>query len=261
MAGSPTFFPKQPTGMGGGSGAATGADLSALGFTLINLSDSSWTLTDPDNLVDGVTHSTGTNRVVMNALAAGSNNYAWTAGTTQRAPRWTTPLYAIDSNGANVRVTSGDAYVLQTVIEYVAPDNGFATEIVVASAEDGTATTSGANKAHGGLLVLTGAGNIRMGSFNGNTPQLSLAAANNHQNVATSNHAGGRAQAVAYVNVDSSKEEIAGSSRNSGMLYTNTTTDLNLMVGIGTFSLGTITAGEDAKIRAYYRVVVFNLPT
>lgn len=259
---SPIFYPKSPTDMGGAPATGGGADLSALGFTQIDLTDgATWTLTDPDSLVDTVVAlAGGVNQVTMNALTSGSNDYAWTAGTNQRAPRWTTPLYAQDANGANVRVTSGDTYVLQTVIEYDAPDDRFATEIVVASAEDGTATTSGANKAQGGALVITGTGGIRMGAFTGNTPQLSTANPSNHQNLATANHAGGRAQAVAYVNIDSNGDQLAGSSRNSGMTYTDTTTDLNLMVGLGTFSLGTITAGEDAKIRAWYRVVVFNLP-
>ena len=117
-----------------------GTDLSALGFVAVDLTDSgTWTLTDPDDLVDTVTHSSGVNQVVMNALVAGSNDYSWATSSTQRAPRWTTPLYAVDADGNNVRVTSGDTYVLQTVIEYVAPDDAFATEIVICSAEDGTA--------------------------------------------------------------------------------------------------------------------------
>lgn len=235
-------------------------DLSALGFTAIDLTDGSWTLTDPDSLVDTTTHSTGVNQIVMNELAAGSNDYAWSTSTTQRAPRWTAPLYAIDASGNNVRVTSGDTYILQTVIEYVAPDDSFATEIVVASAEDGTATTSGGNKAQGGYLLINATGNRRMGCFTGASNQLSTVDNNNHQNIATANHGGGRSQAVSYVNIDSSGTALAGSSRNSGMTYTNTTIDLNLMVGLGVNGANTITAGEDAKIKAWYRVVAFSLP-
>jgi|DEB0MinimDraft_10_1074344.scaffolds.fasta_scaffold22271_3 hypothetical protein len=271
MAIAPCFDPT--TGASGGSqggGGGGGADLSALGFTAIDLTDSStWTLTDPgpdsadppEPLVDTVTHSDGVNTVVMNALGAGSSDYSWTSSTTQRAPRWTAPLYAQDASGNNVRVTSGDTFILQTVIEYVAPASSFATEIVVATAESGTATTSGTNKAQGGLMVITGSGAKRMGCFTGSSSDLKTGDSNNHQNIATANHSGGRSQAVCYVNVNSSGGQLTGGSRNSGMSFTNTTTDLNLMVGLGVFSSGTITAGDDAKIKAYYRVVSFNLPS
>lgn len=255
------YAPSFPSDGAGGGGGGGGADLSALGFVAIDLTDSAtWTLTDPDDLVDTVSHSSDVNTVVMNALAAGSSNYAWTTSTTQRAPRWTTPLYAQDADGNNVRVTSGDAYILQTVIEYVAPDDRFPAEIVVASAEDGTATTSGGNKAQGGLLIVTNTGLPNGGVFTGSSSQKGGVDSNFHQNIATANHAGGKAQAVAFVNVNSSEVAIAGSSRNSGMTYTNTSTDLNLMVGLGVNSSFTVTAGEDAKIKAYYRVIVFNLP-
>ena len=254
------YAPSFPSDGAGGGGGGGGVDLSALGFVQIDLTDGSWTLTDPDDLVDTVSHSSGVNQVVMNALAAGSSNYAWSTSTTQRAPRWTRELNAADANGGDVRVTSGDAFILQTVIEYVAADDRFPTEIVVASAQDGTATTSGANKAQGGLLIVTNAGLPNGGVFTGASSQKGGADSNFHQNIATANHAGGKAQAVAFVNINSSEVQIAGSSRNSGMVYTDTTTDLNIMVGLGVNNSFTVTAGEDAKIKAWYRVIVFTLP-
>ena len=258
------------TGASGGPApaAASGADLSALGFTAIDLTDGTWAnpindqaTHDPDDLVDSISHSSGVNTVVMNALGAGSSDYSWTSSTTQEAPRWTTPLYAQDANGANVRVTSGDLFILETVIEYVAPSSSFATEIVVATAESGAATASGTNKAQGGLMVITGSGAKRMGAFTGSSMDLKTGDANNHQNIATSNHGGGRSQAVSYVNMNSSGVQLTGGARSSGMTFTNTSTDLNLMVGLGAFSSGTISAGEDAKIKAYYRVVSFTRPS
>jgi hypothetical protein len=258
------------TGASGGPApaAASGADLSALGFTAIDLTDGTWAnpindqaTHDPDDLVDSISHSSGVNTIIMNALGAGSSDYSWTSSTTQEAPRWTTPLYAQDANGANVRVTSGDLFILETVIEYVAPSSSFATEIVVATAESGVATASGTNKAQGGLMVITGSGAKRMGAFTGSSMDLKTGDANNHQNIATSNHGGGRSQAVSYVNMNSSGVQLTGGARSSGMTFTNTSTDLNLMVGLGVFSSGTISAGEDAKIKAYYRVVSFTRPS
>lgn len=270
MGVTPCFDPTTGASGGsqGGGGGGGGADLSALGFVAVDLTDGTWAnpiddqaTHDPDDLVDTVSHSNGVNTVVMNALAAGSNNYAWSTSTTQRAPRWTAPLYAKDADGNNVRVTSGDTFILQTVIEYVTPDDRFPAEIVVASAEDGTATTSGGNKAQGGLLIISASGLPNGGCFTGASSQKGGVDSNLHQTIATASHAGGRSQAVAFVNVNSSDVAIAGSSRNSGMTYTNTTTDLNVMVGLGVTGANTITAGEDAKVKVYYRVVVFNPPS
>ena len=152
---APCFDPTTGASGGsqGGGGGGGGADLSALGFVEVDLTDGSWTLTDPDDLVDTVSHASGVNTVVMNALAAGSNNYAWSTSTTQRAPRWTRELNAVKTLRAVTFASRRGPFILQTVIEYVTPDDDFPAEIVVASAEDGTATTSGGNKAQGGLLI------------------------------------------------------------------------------------------------------------
>lgn len=256
---SPIFFPKSPTGMGSATSAGGGADLSALGFTQIDLT-SGFTLTDPDSLVSStVALAGGVMQVTMNALGSGSNDYAWTSSTVQRAPRWTAPLYAIDANGANVRITTGDEFLLTTVIEFVEPVDRFTTEIVVASAEDGTALTSGGNKAQGGLLQYTPSGNPRMGCFTGNSLDFK-SSANNHRNFATAIHGGGRGQAVSYVNLDNTVGQINGGSRNSGLTFSNTTTDMNLMVGLGVWNFGTVSAGEDAKLKLWYRAIKFSLP-
>ncbi len=53
----------------------------------IDLTDGTWTLEDPDGLVDTVAFSSGTNTVTFNAVA-GSNNYNISSGTTFRGPRW-----------------------------------------------------------------------------------------------------------------------------------------------------------------------------
>ena len=96
---SPIFYPKSPTDMGGGAPAKAGADLSALGFVSVDLS-SGWTLTDPDGLVDTVSHSGGVNTVTMNALGTGNLHYSWANATDMRAPRWHKELKIADADGA-----------------------------------------------------------------------------------------------------------------------------------------------------------------
>ena len=56
-------------------GAGGAASLTDIAFQTIDLTDGSWTLLDPDSLVDTVTFSGGFNTVTWNTLAAGSSNY------------------------------------------------------------------------------------------------------------------------------------------------------------------------------------------
>ena len=83
---TPCFDPA--TGASGGAPPAASASLYDLTLTEVNLADGSWTLEDPDSLVDTVTYSASGNLVTWNTLAAGSANYRWDSGTTVRAPRW-----------------------------------------------------------------------------------------------------------------------------------------------------------------------------
>ena len=156
---APCFDPT--TGASGGAqpGGGGGADLSALGFTAIDITDG-FTLTDPDSLVDSSSSASGVNQVVFNALAVGSTDYAWGSGNNQRAPRWVKDLSAEDATGGEVQVQSGDTFILQTVVQFQTPDNRFASEVVVASSVDGTGLDCFTNDAMGGLIRYNATGNI-----------------------------------------------------------------------------------------------------
>jgi hypothetical protein len=255
---APCFDPT--TGASGGSqpGGGGGADLSALGFTAIDLTDG-FTLTDPDSLVSSTTNASGTNKVTFNALSPGSTDYAWGAGSNQRAPRWVKNLTATDATGGEVQIKSGDTFILQTVVEFATPDNRYAAEVVVASSVDGTSTAAAANDAMGGLIRYNATGNISYGIFTFNG-YAANASASNHRGVCTVLHAGERGQGGAYINLDSSGDAITGGSRNASMDYTDGTTDMKLMIGVGTNGSATITAGDDAQFKAWFRVVKFSLP-
>jgi hypothetical protein len=45
------------------------------------------------------------------------------------------------------------------------------------------------------------------------------------------------------------------------MDYTDGTTDMKLMIGVGTNGAATIASGDDAQFKAWFRVVVFSLPS
>jgi len=255
---APCFDPT--TGASGGAApAAGGADLSALGFTQIDITDG-FTLTDPDSLVNTSSSAGGVNQVVFNVLSSGSTDYAWGSGTNQRAPRWVKDLTAADATGGEVQVKSGDAFILQTVVQFQTPDNRFASEVVVASSVDGTATAAASNDAMGGLIRYNATGNIQYGIFTFNG-YASNANASNDRSICSVLHAGQRGQGGTYINLDSSGSALTGGTRNASMGYTDGTTNMKLMVGVGTNGSATITAGDDVKFSAWYRVIKFTLPT
>jgi len=86
----PVFDPD--TGAPGGPATGGGVSLASLPWRTVDLTDGSWSLTDPDSLVKSNTYSGGFNNVVMNALAAGNTDYAWGSAPRSSAPRrWTAP--------------------------------------------------------------------------------------------------------------------------------------------------------------------------
>jgi len=260
MAASPIFYPKSPAGMGGGGAApAGGADLSALGFVPVDLTDG-WTLYDPDNLVDTVTHSGGVNTVTMNGLAVGSNDYAWAYSATIRAPRWYKALTAPNASDQEQQIVSGDAYTLSTVLQFQEPVDRFATQAVIGSAFNPTSTASADIDLIGGMLQYPTSGNPLAGAFWQQTPSLAGANANLDRSFVVHNAAAGRMGTAAYINVDNTGGFLASGQRAGNASYNDTTTNLSIVVGLGTASTATITAGEDAKIKAFYRAVRSTLP-
>jgi len=249
------------TGASGGPApaAATGADLSALGFEAVDLTDG-WTLYDPDSLVDSVSHSSGTNTVTMNALGTGSNDYAFTVGGNLRMPRWYKNLSALDSNNSEVRLNTGNTYSLHTITQFLEPDDRFATEIVMASSPDPTGLTQTACDLCGGILKYPASGNPQGGAFGVNNSALGSASASLHQTLVVTSFAAGRMNTPTYINVDSSGGFLTSGQRATNQNYTNTSTDLSVVVGLGTSGSATITAGEDAKIKVFFRVIKFSTP-
>lgn len=255
---TPCFDPTTGASGGAQGGGGGGADLSALGFTAIDITDG-FTLTDPDSLVDTSSSASGVNQVVFNALAVGSTDYAWGSGNNQRAPRWVKDLSAEDATGGEVQVQSGDTFILQTVVQFQTPDNRFASEVVVASSVDGTGLDCFTNDAMGGLIRYNATGNIQYGIFTFNGYASNASASNDHS-TCTLLHSGVRGQGGAYVNLDNTGTAITGGTRNAGMTYDNGTIGMKLMVGVGTNGSATIGAGDDVKFKAWYRVIKYTMP-
>jgi hypothetical protein len=246
--------------MGGGAPAKAGADLSALGFVSVDLSDSAWTLTDPDGLVDTVSHSGGVNTVTMNALGTGNLHYSWVNATNMRAPRWHKELKIADADGAEQQVVSGDTFTLQVLMEYQAASSRFATQMVAGIAEDATATVYNSIDLLAGLIQYPKTGNQAGGAFGLQSGAIAPASSLFHRVWAVANFSGGRMGTPTYITSQSSGAILASGQRATNQAYTDLTTNLDIMIGLGTLGAQTINAGEDAKIKVWYRVVRFTLP-
>ena len=251
------------TGASGGPApaAASGADLSALGFTSVNLTDG-WTLAaDPDSLVQSVSYSGDTNTIVMNALASGSNNHAWGNSSTQRGPRWTKALTVQDASGSDVRITTGDYFVFQTVMEYIAPSNRFAASSVMCATPDGTSLSSSDNKLIGGIgrYQLSGGTAQQHGAMGGSIASVQ-SSTNNHRTTTVAHVRGQRMEAITYITTTTSGSVQAHGRDHPADTYVNGTTDMNLMLGVGTFSTGGIVSGDDVKVKAWFRCIKMSLP-
>jgi len=232
-----------------------GADLSNLSYIEVDLTDAAWTLVDPDSLVQSNTYAAGFNNVVMNTLAAGSQDYSWGAGTNHRAPRWYIPLVAEDANGNNVRITTDDTFILQVKIQKGTTTAEWDTEVVCGTCDDPTATAANLIDGLGGMMDYVATANTGYGVWTFNNKSTSINASND-VGVSTSLSSGGRGQGGVYVNLDNTGADIAGGSRNAAITY-NAAADMYLMVGVGTRGIATITSGDDTDFKISYRIIKF----
>jgi hypothetical protein len=253
----PTFDPTSGASGGAAAAGGGGADLSALALTTVDLTDGTWTLLDPDSLVKGVAESGGDHTVTMNALGSGSTNYAWSSGSTMRAPRWYIPLIADNAAGGTVRITTDDTFIVLFKMVKGTPTTPFSTEIVIAGCIDPTGLTSGTIVGMGGIIEYAYDGLQGYGSW----AFLSKTASTNGTSVSSTVSAlwsGRRAGTSAYVIQNAAGTYVANGNRAANSNLT-ASTDMYLMVGLGTRSNATITDNDDAVFKLEYRVV--KLPT
>ena len=244
----PTFDPA--TGAPGGPAAAAATSYSQIPWETVDLTDGSWTLTDPDSLVDVVTHAADFNKVVMNALAVGSTNYAFGTSNDLRAPRWHKNLEA-----SGVRVTTDDTFVAQFRMTKGTTVAEWNTEVVCAACVDPTNLSSTLLDGVGGMIEYVAASNTGYGIWTVNAKSVSTSASN-AKGITSTLTAGGRSQGGTYITLDSGDGQVAGGTRNAGNVNV-AATDMFLMVGVGTRGSATITAGDDTNFKLEYRVLTF----
>jgi len=133
-------------------------DLSSFQLETINLSDGSWTLVDPNSGIKTLTFEDEANKVVTNAISAGTiNNPA--QDTAYNGPRWYKNL--TDTNGT--QLTTGDSFILISSIQGVSASNtspfGFFCGTSLRPLATGSNPANQAFSFHGLLYADLGSGN------------------------------------------------------------------------------------------------------
>ena len=248
-AGSAAFDVGQP------SAPAAGVSLYDVEATEIDLTDGTWSLEDPDSLIDTVTRVDGFNVITWNALAVGSSDYTWTAGTTHRAPRWS-KLLQIEGS----QVDNQDHLILATRLELDGTVNDFDQQIVCGAALDPSSTANASIDGTGGVVNKTTGGNPAYGTWQRNAA-TTTGNANNEYGIATTVRAGDSLGGGAYVNLDSSDSALASGSRSSNVnAAAGATVNVYLMVGVGTAAGNdVISAGDQQRFKAHYTALTLEV--
>lgn len=248
------FCPDTGAAIGGGCGPAepSGGGLYKTALEQVNLTDGSWTLFDPDNLVQSVSHAAGVNKVVWNALPVGSQNYRWDAGGQHRAPRW----YK-DNNIDGNRVNSMDFNIFTSVIENVDAVSDFNNQIVCGVSQIPTGLEIFQVDFTGGAVTrLAGSGTFSYGPVTYNAGAINP---NNGRDVGvvTVMRGGNALGSGCGLAIQKSDGRVLGTqnSRNSNQFALNNANpqDNFVMVGVGIrINNDTVAAGDEQNFKMWF---------
>lgn len=222
----------------------------------INLTDGTWSLYDPDGLLNSISYDPVTeyHTVVWNALAVGSADYNWGSGANHRSPRW----YKLAKiNG--VQLTTDD--IVQAIF-YAQVDNinrgDFDCQMVHGISVDPTSTT--ANTILGcGLIAQAwlSSANTHMGIWTVNSPNaLAVVSPASDRCITTCQYGGLHVGGGSWTIVDSSGNRTNSGAR-SGNGVLPSATNLNWIVGVGPrINTTTIGAGNESQKFRIFRTAV-----
>jgi hypothetical protein len=255
MAITPCFDPT--TGASGGASGGGGTpSLDAVAFTVVDLTDGSWTLYDPDSAVQSVAFAGGFNTVTFNALLASSNNN-WSTTGDHRAPRW----YKLLTIGAN-QVVTGSHMAFTSRLQDDNTVNDFNRQVVIGPAIDPGAIPSLTILGTGGQFNKTTAGSPAYGTWQVNASTTSASASNVYGKTTVA-WMGDSAGAGVYVNLDTNDEAVNSGSRNSNQnnLTGGAVANVYVMVGVGPRgSADAIALNDQMKFKAGYIALTTEVP-
>ena len=237
--------------------AGSSASLADLTPVLVDLTDGSWTLYDPDSLVDTVAHSAGWNTITWEAVTA-SSNYNWsTASGSQRAPRFYKKLL-LDTT----QVTSTDCLLFTTEMEASRTDSSL-TKVILTVAEQPGSTDVALIRAVGGAANKVSTTQISGGAYaySAETVTQNAALGSTLQTTLRSNDSMGGSLYVALNDSTPATGVSMGSriSNRSNAGAAGAGQDIHVMVGIGpktsAISLG---AGDTQRFQLRYVAATVN---
>ena len=227
-----------------GGGGTSLADLTPV---LVDLTDG-WTLYDPDNLVQSVTHSAGWNTVTWEAAGA-SSNYNWsTASGSQRAPRWYKKLIL-----STTQVVSTDCLAFHSEMEASRTDD-FLSKVILTVAEQPGSTDVALIRAVGGAANKVSSTQISGGAYAFSAETVSQAAAL-QKTINTALRSNNSLGGSLYVALNNSEAGQAMGSRisNRNAVGAGGTQDIHVMVGVGPkTSAISIGAGDTQRFQLRY---------
>ena len=227
-----------------------GASLYNVPMTEVDLTDGSWTLLDPDGLINTVSFAGGFNTITFNA-GGNTSNQRWTGTTTCTAPRWYKTLQ-IDGN--TVTLLDPSWFVCRMQSNLLVDD--FNQQNVFGTAADPTSTNTNIMGLAGGTWLRSVGASTAYGNITGNAnatyadPDTVFA----HAGVMQGGNANGAATYIQYDNTNTA--ERAG-SRNSNILA-QAGTNRHLVVGVGINTDATvINAGNQVSFSLKYIALQF----
>lgn len=247
-------MPIAPVFPGVTTGGSTGVSLLNMGGDVVDLTDGSWTLLDPDSLIDTVSFSGGFNTVTWNVLGSGSQNYQWNAGGEHRAPRWYKAL-AID----NTAITTDNQLILTTVmaLDASADYGDFNQAVVVGAATDASSVVIDTMDGSGGIATRSGTGNRVYGTWQ-KSASTAVGNANTTHGISTNLRVGRKMIGGYYVGLKAGELQEKLGNRN-GNTDLAASTAQHIMVGVGTNgSSVTIAAGDQQRFRATFVAQTIN---
>ena len=219
-------------------------------FNEVNLTDGSWTLYDPDSLVQSVSFSGGYNTVTWNALAVASLNYNWAAGGEHRAPRW----YKDNSIDGNL-VNTIDFNVFTSVLQVDETVDDFNQAVLMGIAQDPAVTDLFYVDASGGYFTKLTGNDPAWGTHQYASATTGTNASVDYS-VCTIMRGGQLMGSGVYINADSTDDVgyVQGSrNSNTTVIATATPAPTSVIVGVGVRSnTDTVGAGDQQRFRAQY---------
>ena len=227
----------------------------------VDLTDGTWTLFDPDNLVQSISFSNGFNTIVWNVCNPNSDSavgreYHWGTIYAKRAPRWHRSLTLNSTN-----ITGEDYILFNTYMRNDESVNDFNQGVVVGCSAEPSGITAATLALSGGYFTKLTNGATAYGSFGKNGSSTS-SSQGPEAGLATSFRGGGSAGSGAYHTIQNNQFPLLtqqAGGRNTNDYNVNVANSVSVVVGVGLRSnTDSIDNGHEQRFAARYSFAKLN---